>query len=229
MSFFPRFVSHDFPRFVASDLTPVWRLIDDYANQTVSARNSDCSPARQYRSFNPRFDVREVEGAYELKGELPGVDQKNVEIEFPDQQTVVIKGSTSYSRDQGQPQTQEPAATAAEAAPEATPSETSHQPTVEDEPEIIESNPDAETGSVTPVEQTPASTPETQVRPVSKQQEVDTGRYWVSERYTGSFQRTFSFPAPVDTENATARLRNGVLEVNIPKVQKTGIKRINIE
>lgn len=223
MSLFPRFVSHDFPRFVANDFAPVWRLLDDYANQSISARNGDS--ATQRRSFNPRFDVREVEGAYELKGELPGVDQKDVEIEFPDQQTIVIKGSTGYSREQGTPQAQTQEQEQAEAV-EATPSETSHQATVEDEPEIIESNPEAAESA----EPTPAATPETQVQQASASQVTQpSGHYWVSERYTGSFQRSFGFPAPVDTDNAKATLKNGVLEVTIPKLQKAGIKRIAIQ
>lgn len=219
MSLFPRFVSHDFPRIVNSDFAPVWRLLDDYANQVVSARHAD-SPLQS--SFNPRFDVKEVQAAYELKGELPGVEQKNIEIEFPDQQTIVIKGATGYSREETSP-------AETEAESEETASVQSHQATVEDEPELIDAA-EAESTADTP-QQTPAETPVTQaVQPAQKSTPPSsTSKYWLSERYTGSFQRTFTFPAPVDTENAKAKLRNGVLEVTIPKIQKAGIRRINIE
>lgn len=232
MSFLPRFVSHDYPRIVSSDFAPVWRLIDDYANQAVSARNSVRSRGRrQPQTYNPRFDVKEAEGAYELKGELPGVEQKDIEIEFPDQQTIVIKGSTGYSREEAQaPTAQEQTQASPEAETEATPSEHSHSATVEDEPEIIdaaEASSTTETAQATP-EATPEAAPQAQVaKPATPV--APTSRYWVTERSTGSFQRTFAFPVPVDTDNVTARLRNGLLEINVPKVQKAGTKRITVE
>lgn len=213
MSLFPRFAAHDFPRIINSELAPVWRVLDDYANQLVSARSD--SAFSQVSSFSPRFDVQEVEGAYDLKGELPGVEQKDVEIEFPDRQTIVIKGQTGYTREQ---------APAQEAAPEVEETR-SQQATVEDEPELIEAS-EAEGSSVPTPAASEAEQPQTIPAP---QASAKTSKYWLSERYTGSFQRTFSFPAPVDTENAKAKLRNGVLEVTIPKVQKAGVRRISVE
>ncbi|KAK9646501.1 hypothetical protein HCH54_005241 [Aspergillus fumigatus] len=40
----------------------------------------------------PRFDVRETKDSYRLDGDLPGVDKKNVEVEFSDDNTLTIKG-----------------------------------------------------------------------------------------------------------------------------------------
>ncbi|KAA8899485.1 putative heat shock protein Hsp30/Hsp42 [Sphaerosporella brunnea] len=43
--------------------------------------------------FQPKFDVYETPNAYVLEGELPGLkDKKSLEIEFTDNQTVVIAG-----------------------------------------------------------------------------------------------------------------------------------------
>lgn len=39
-----------------------------------------------------------------------------------------------------------------------------------------------------------------------------------SERPSGPFQRSIALPLPVDRENATAHLANGVLVVTLPKV-----------
>jgi HSP20 family molecular chaperone IbpA len=73
-----------FPR--TGDFAPLFRLLDDYDVHRSS--RSDTSMT----SFAPRFDVRETKDAYLLDGELPGINQKDIEIEFSDPQTLVIKG-----------------------------------------------------------------------------------------------------------------------------------------
>ncbi|CAG8888800.1 unnamed protein product [Penicillium egyptiacum] len=70
----------------SGDFAPLFRLLDDYDNHR-SARNQSAT-----RSFSPRFDIRESEEAYHFDGELPGIDQKDIDIEFSDPQTLVIKG-----------------------------------------------------------------------------------------------------------------------------------------
>ncbi|KAA8901715.1 HSP20-like chaperone [Sphaerosporella brunnea] len=40
---------------------------------------------------------------------------------------------------------------------------------------------------------------------------------WLSERVFGHFQRSFSFPTPVDLEAVTAKLEAGLLEIVVPK------------
>ncbi|KAL1849781.1 heat shock protein [Paecilomyces lecythidis] len=77
-----------FPRFPAGDFAPLFRLLDDYDVHRASRGNS------QLRSFAPKFDVRETNDAYHLDGELPGINQKDIDIEFSDPQTLVIKGRT---------------------------------------------------------------------------------------------------------------------------------------
>ncbi|KAH8424378.1 Hsp20/alpha crystallin family protein [Aspergillus melleus] len=70
----------------ASDFGPLFRLLDDYDVHRSSRGQTSV------RSFAPRFDVRESSDAYHLDGELPGIAQKDVDIEFSDPQTLVIKG-----------------------------------------------------------------------------------------------------------------------------------------
>ncbi|KAJ5707472.1 HSP20-like chaperone [Penicillium malachiteum] len=48
---------------------------------------------------NPRFDFRETNDAYHLDGELPGLTQEDIDIEFSDSQTLVIKGRTEHKYD----------------------------------------------------------------------------------------------------------------------------------
>jgi HSP20 family molecular chaperone IbpA len=73
-----------FPR--TGEFAPLFRLLDDYDIHRSS--RSDAT----IRSFAPKFDVRETSDAYLLDGELPGIFQKDIDIEFSDPQTLVIKG-----------------------------------------------------------------------------------------------------------------------------------------
>ncbi|KAE8381479.1 HSP20-like chaperone [Aspergillus bertholletiae] len=71
------------------DFAPLFRLLDDYDTHRQSR-----GQVSSVRSFAPRFDVRESETAYHFDGELPGISQKDIDIEFTDPQTLVIKGRT---------------------------------------------------------------------------------------------------------------------------------------
>lgn len=70
------------------DFAPLFRLLDDYDTH----RSTQGQQSSSIRAFAPRFDVREGEDAYHLDGELPGIAQKDIDIEFSDAQTLVIKG-----------------------------------------------------------------------------------------------------------------------------------------
>lgn len=194
MSLFPRFTQ---------EFAPIFRLFDEYDRQAF--RDVD----RQFqsvRSFTPKFDVKETKEAYELHGELPGVDQENVNIEWTDNNTLTISGKHEHVREEGQ------RPTAIEAGEEQKKVE-SHQPTVEDDAE-------------------PASK-ESQVAKQSEQQQIakeePKHRYWVSERSVGSFHRSFAFPARVDQDAVRASLKNGILSIMVPKATAPQSRKVNIE
>ncbi|KAG0745973.1 hypothetical protein G6F57_011552 [Rhizopus arrhizus] len=54
-------------------------------------------------------------------------------------------------------------------------------------------------------------------------------KWLVNERVSGSFQRSFSFPAPVDSSGIKASFENGVLKVLVPKAANQGKRRIQID
>jgi len=56
----------------------------------------------------------------------------------------------------------------------------------------------------------------------------DRGSFHRVERSYGSFQRTFTLPKDLQTENITATFKNGVLTVSIPKAEKAKPKEIEI-
>lgn len=112
MSFFPAPLLPRLGGFPSHDFAPLFRMLDDYTSQAQRAMDFFPTTARAPQVFQPRFDVREVEGAYELRGELPGVEQRQLEVEFTDAQTLVVRGRTERESSSGSP----PAAIAA--APE---------------------------------------------------------------------------------------------------------------
>ncbi|KAJ5730462.1 HSP20-like chaperone [Penicillium malachiteum] len=56
------------------------------------------------RAFNPRFDIHETDDAYHLDGELPGLTQKDIDIELSDPLTLVIKGRTEREYHRTEPE-----------------------------------------------------------------------------------------------------------------------------
>lgn len=220
MAFFPRFMAHEF--------APMFRLMDDYATHAMSRSggNNLFGPAfnlnNTLRTFEPRFDVKENREAYELHGELPGIEQKDLTLEFTDANTLSIRGRTETVREEGtrpgaiegQPEQQK---IAEKAETESTASNASnyHKATVEDEA-------GAQEGAVTTSE-APAS------QEVTQAPKADGPKYWVSERSVGSFARSFSFPTRVDQDAVKASLKNGILSIVVPKAAAPTNRRINIE
>jgi len=60
------------------------------------------------------------------------------------------------------------------------------------------------------------------------EKEVKEENYHRIERAYGTFQRSFSLPASVDQEKISATLKEGVLEVTLPKREQAKPKQINV-
>lgn len=232
MAFFPRFVAHEFSPLFTRGETNLFRLLDDYAS-VVANRSGACAPAftQSVRTFQPRFDMKESKDAYELHGELPGIAQKDINIEFTDATTFSIRGRTETVREEGR----NPAA-ALEAQPE------QQKLTDEAETESVASSGNYHKASVedeatadaseTTADATPAETPEASEAPASQSQEVaqtHEPNYWFSERSVGSFARSFSFPQRVDQEAVKASLKDGILSIVVPKAPAPANRRIEIQ
>jgi len=174
------------------------------------------------KHFTPKFDVSEKAEMYELHGELPGVAQKDVEIEFTDSQTLNIRGCTEHSYTSGTPPAglvegiKTAGAIANTEASEA--KKPYHHVTVEDEDatntEAKQAPEDAQVVKKKGEEQ-----------PVQQQEKE---KYWVSERSVGEFSRSFTFPVRVDSENVQASMKNGILSILVPKAKKQQARKITI-
>jgi HSP20 family protein len=58
--------------------------------------------------------------------------------------------------------------------------------------------------------------------------EVKEEKYYRRERAYGKFQRAFSLPADVDSENIKAEFKDGLLKIEVPKPEKQKPKEIAI-
>jgi HSP20 family protein len=189
------------PRF--NELSPIFRLADELDR---ASRNGPFGNSLQgsTRSFAPRFDIKETKDAYELHGELPGIDQSDVNIEWTDDNTISISGHTEKTYESKSDEGVESKAK-------------SHQPTVEEEGKESansgESNTVAKRDNRTDIEKA----------------DTDRPRFWVSERSYGSFHRTFQLPSLVDHENVKASLKDGILKIVVPKAKAREPRKIQLQ
>ena len=61
------------------------------------------------------------------------------------------------------------------------------------------------------------------------EEEQKKGKYYKRESWTGSFQRTLALPHTVDNEKISAQLKNGILQVVLPKKEDSKPKQITVE
>ncbi|KAJ4289985.1 hypothetical protein N0V88_006786 [Collariella sp. IMI 366227] len=247
MSFFP--ASFCAPAAAETNYLPLFRLLEDFDNYSRESQTTQSAPTRPARrrqcvrkaraplpTFNPRFDVRETEHTYELHGELPGLNKENVNIEFTEPQTIVIRGRVerSYSTEADNTnntaiESTTPTEPAAETEKEAEkPRRNSHQATVEDDPEDENTPSSSRATSPRPEAAKPATQEVAKTKTQTRIQHQPGPKYWLSERSIGEFTRSFSFPARVDHDGVTASLENGILSVTVPKTRQMAVRRIVI-
>lgn len=237
MSFFP---------IAIQELSPLFRIIDEASRPSPQqcAPRESCVPAavRQRSSeqtFQPRFDVKEWKGSYELLGDLPGFVQKDIKVQWTDGNTLTISGDSEARSEKKSPaSTAAAATTTTEKAIKEKPiaeSASYHAPSVEEEDdgELISKPGDSESdtepiASLTEkVDETIIADPDTSIPETSP--EVEQPKYWVSERLSGSFSRSFKFPLRIEQENVKASLKNGILSIVIPKAVIPAPRTIVVE
>ncbi|CAG9936405.1 unnamed protein product [Clonostachys rosea f. rosea IK726] len=189
-----------------ASFTPLFRLLDDFDKYSRSGSSGNISGGRASRisHWQPKFDVRETSAAYHLHGELPGLTKEQVSIEFPEPQSLVIRGKTERTYTGNSPTGLLESAGIPAAITEAGESPKSQQATVEDE-NATDSTPKDE----------PAAP-------------ADKAKYWITERSIGEFSRHFNFPARIDRDAVTASLSDGILTIDVPKAKKPETRRIAI-
>lgn len=204
------------PSSIAGDMAPLFRMMDRPLHPRARRW---AQPPRHLAA--PRFDVRERNAAFELQGELPGLQQEDVTIEFVDRHTLVIRGRVEREetvtnmkdgegfaqlsgRDQsvdasadGVQDGDKPATTAVNA-------------------EKVDAGIDGNNGL-------------DEGKKTEESEDGEKYKYWVSERVVGGFERHFKFPSDVDQEAVKASLKNGILSVMVPKIVKRQKKTIVVQ
>ena len=61
-----------------------------------------------------------------------------------------------------------------------------------------------------------------------REKEVKSENLFRTERFYGSFARSFTLPVSVDTEKIRAEYREGVLQVTLPKVEEAKPRKIQV-
>ncbi|KAK0392329.1 hypothetical protein NLU13_1825 [Sarocladium strictum] len=211
MAFFPR----NFYNTTANDTSfhPLFRLLDDFDNYSRQSGSGTQGRRSGLQPWQPKFDVRETGEAYELHGELPGMNKENVHIEFTEPQTMLVRGKVERTYTAGTPpsgaiegNTSAGAITEGEGRKDSN----SHKATVEDEEE-------AQSREVAKV-----SSEEQSKKPADK------AKYWLTERSIGEFSRSFNFPTRVDQDAVSAQFKDGILSVIVPKAKKHETRRIAV-
>ncbi len=113
-------------------------------------------PQERSQWFNPTFDVRETNDAFILMADVPGMAEKDIDIQLTSNRLVI-----------------------------------SGQRTMEEE------------------------------------QKGET--HYRTERSWGSFSRTFTLPAEIDSNKVSAEMKNGVLTVQLPKTGESMTKKITVQ
>ncbi|KAK8158966.1 HSP20-like chaperone [Phyllosticta citrichinensis] len=200
-----------FPRAFTQEISPLFRLLDDYDRASRSAFRD---VPQSIRTFAPKFDVKETKEAYELHGELPGIAQKDINIEWSDGNTLTVSGRTEHRAERGE----RPQGFIEDGDASEQQKKDYHKPTVEEE------SAQASKGK---------QSTSTEVTTTDKNQEIgkpsDEAKYWVTERSVGEFHRSFSFPGRVDQDNVKASLKDGVLAITVPKAKAPQARKIAIQ
>jgi HSP20 family protein len=61
------------------------------------------------------------------------------------------------------------------------------------------------------------------------EEKEEKGDYWRSEITRGSFSRTLQLPAAVDEDKVKAEMKDGLLQLTLPKIEKAKRKTIRID
>ncbi len=176
----------------------LFRMLDDFERYA----GHQLGGAHGAVTFSPKFDVAEHEKEYVLEGELPGVAPENVEIEFTDEHTLVVRGHAERKHTEG-------------------------DRALLEEPRETKK---IEGGQGSKKEPAAANAKGAQGSEGSEEAEQQPkAKFWLSERSYGEFSRVFSFPSAVDQDTVRARFKDGVLDITVPKAEKRAGKKISIQ
>jgi HSP20 family protein len=100
-----------FSRYHTPTSSDVFRLLDELNKFPSPTTDPSQDSNIRIRAFTPNFDIHETDSAFVLEGELPGLEDKSgVDIEFTDDNTLLVRGKIEKSIQRTSPNTQPEAA-----------------------------------------------------------------------------------------------------------------------
>jgi len=151
-----------------------------------------------HKAISPKYDLIELSDSFCLHGEVPGVQEDDIEIEFTDPQTMTIRGRSERSY-------------------------ASHIPPMGLIEGTMTRSAITEDSKISSLHET-AVKDERATLQLPQSQE----KYWLSERSVGEFSRAFKFHVYVDQDRVQASMKNGLLSIVIPKAGKRVNYKITI-
>lgn len=149
------------------------------------------------------MDVCETKNGYEVDVALPGVRPEDIEVTV-DQNTLTIRGRFSHQNE--------------------------HRSQPEGQMQQGEQQMQSGTRQVQPggqVQGAPSQPPDQSQQAMMQRHQQ--GHNWISrEMASGTFERTITFPRPIDTDKIQTTLQNGMLTILLPISEASRPKRINI-
>ncbi|MCJ1229588.1 hypothetical protein MMC12_006257 [Toensbergia leucococca] len=221
-------------------LLPILNLLSATSPHHPALRT--CRSPQPQKIFTPKFDVLEHQTYYELQGDLPGLSQENISIEFTDAQTLVIKGHLERepkkpgaepkdvkTEPEKEAQAEDKSAQRSRQPSNASESLSSYEEVTSYQKASVEDEAPASTTSTATVTAAPTPAAEApEQTPTKPSNEAPKPKYWVQERASGDFRRVFNFADRVDQEGVKAKLREGVLSVVVPKAAIPAVRKIEV-
>jgi len=184
-----------------AEFRPLLRALNDRSlYQDLDTLTEGTTGTTATRAFSPNFDVHETDKAYVLEGEVPGLSEQDKKgLEIEFTDDTTLLIRGRIERSY---QSQTPST-------EETGEKTKEKEQKQESKEV--------------------TTTSDKSKEVQKKSDAPNVRYWVSERSVGSFQRSFTFPGMIDQDAVTAKLKDGVLTINVPKKQQPMGRKITVE
>jgi len=181
-------------------LSPLGSLVPFSSPGTLSRPDSHRQQSNALIHWQPVMDISETDKEVEIHCEVPGMDQKDINIELVGN-VLKISGEKSEYREETSP-------------------ETENSDKVEDTDHNNDKKNDGKPDKKRPRKgQKDQAQPQQNKEQKGSHAEQRRGRkYRKVERSYGRFERTLQLPDSIDTEQEiSARLQNGLLVVTIPK------------
>ena len=155
------------------------------------------------------MDVCETDNGYEVDVALPGVRPEDIELTV-DQNTLTIRGRFSHQNDhQNQPEGQ------TQGQQQTQPAQAQGQPSQQQSQ---------------PQSQQAGKQDGGQQSQQGKTERHRQGHNWLSrEIVAGAFERSITFPRPIDTNNIQTKFENGILTIRLPISEASRPKRISLK